>query len=70
MPAIVPHDWRQLAEAARDEPDSKKLRQLVEQLNRELKERARSLHQRMCKNADSVAVEASATRDDDSNPNR
>jgi hypothetical protein len=70
MTAIVPHDWRQLAEAARDEPDSKKLRQLLEQLNRELKERARSLHQRMCKNADSVAVEASAARDEGFNPNR
>jgi hypothetical protein len=70
MPAIVPHDWRQLAEAARDEQDSKKLRQLVEQLNRALKERARSLHQRTCKKADSVAVEASPAPDERSNPNR
>jgi len=41
--AIVSDDWRQLAEAARDEQDSKKLRQLVEQLDRELKERTASL---------------------------
>ncbi|HEX9629740.1 MAG TPA: hypothetical protein VF961_06960 [Pyrinomonadaceae bacterium] len=44
MPAIVSDDWRQLAEAARDEQDPTKLRQLVEQLNRELKERAERLH--------------------------
>ena len=40
---MVSDDWRQLAEAVRDEQDSKKLRQLVEQLDRELKERTASL---------------------------
>jgi hypothetical protein len=43
MAALVSGDWRHLAEAVRDEQDSKKLRQLVEQLDRELKERAASL---------------------------
>jgi hypothetical protein len=43
MAAIVSDDWRQLAEAARDEQDSNKLRQLVEQLNRELQVRTVSL---------------------------
>ena len=43
MSATVSDDWRQLAEAARDEQDPTKLRQLAEQLNRELKERAESL---------------------------
>jgi hypothetical protein len=52
MPAIVSDDWRQLAEAARDEQDPTKLRQLVEQLNRELKERAESLHPRPSENPD------------------
>lgn len=70
MPAIIPRDWRQLEEAVRDEQDSKKLRQLVEQLNRELEERARSMHQRTCKKADSVAIEPSPARDERFNPNR
>ena len=52
MLAIVSDDWRHLAEAARDEQDSTKLRQLVEQLNRELKERAQSLHPRLDDNPD------------------
>ena len=39
----VSDDWRQVAEAARDEQDPTKLMQLVEQLNRELKERAERL---------------------------
>jgi len=52
MPAIVSDDWRQLAEAARDEQDPTKLRQLVEQLNRELKERAESLYPRPSENPD------------------
>ena len=52
MPATVSDDWRQLAEAARDEQDPTKLRQLIEQLNRELKERAESLHPRSSENAD------------------
>ena len=32
------HDWRQLAEAARDEKDPSKLRELIQQLNRALDE--------------------------------
>lgn len=38
------HDWKQLAEAARDEQDPKKLVNLVEQLNRALEERIKSQH--------------------------
>jgi hypothetical protein len=52
MSATVSDDWRQLAEAARDEQDPTKLRQLAEQLNRELKERAESLHPRPSENPD------------------
>ncbi len=52
MAAIVSDDWRQLAEAARDEQDPKKLRQLIEQLNRELKERAENLYPRPSENPD------------------
>jgi hypothetical protein len=52
MSAIVSDDWRQLAEAARDEQDPAKLRQLVEQLNRELKERAENLLPRPSENLD------------------
>ena len=37
-------DWRPLAEAARDEPDPVKLRELIEQLNHELKQRAERLY--------------------------
>ncbi len=36
-------DWRQLAEAARDEEDPTKLMQLIEELNRKLARRARDL---------------------------
>jgi hypothetical protein len=32
------HDWKQLAEAARDEEDPKKLMDLIQQLNRALDE--------------------------------
>jgi hypothetical protein len=32
------HDWRQLAEAARDEEDPSKLMELIHQLNRALDE--------------------------------
>ena len=32
------HDWKHLAEAARDETDPKKLMELIEQLNRALDE--------------------------------
>ena len=52
MSATVSDDWRQLAEAARDERDPAKLGQLAEQLNRELKERAESLHPRPSENPD------------------
>jgi hypothetical protein len=45
-------DWKNLAEAARDEHDPEMLRQLVEQLNRELKERAENLARRPDETAD------------------
>jgi hypothetical protein len=32
------HDWKQLAEAARDEQDPKKLMELIQELNRALDE--------------------------------
>jgi hypothetical protein len=51
MPAMLSDDWRPLAEAVRDEPDPAKLRQLVEQLNRKLKERAENLYQEPGKNS-------------------
>jgi hypothetical protein len=37
-------DWKQLAEAARDEEDPKKLMHLIEQLNRVLDEHIKDLH--------------------------
>lgn len=43
MPERISDDWRQTAEAARDEQDPTKFMQLVNQLNQELKERAGSL---------------------------
>ena len=52
MPAMVSDDWRQLAEAARNEEDPAKLQQLVEQLNRSLKARAESLQRRPKENPD------------------
>jgi hypothetical protein len=48
----VSDDWRQVAEAARDEQDPIKLRRLVEQLNRELKERAERLQPRPSERTD------------------
>jgi hypothetical protein len=36
------HDWRQLAEAARDEEDSSKLLELIRQLNQALDEDMKS----------------------------
>ena len=45
-------DWRQLAEAARDEPDPVKLRELIEQLNHALKERAERLYPVASPNSD------------------
>jgi hypothetical protein len=38
MTEIGCHDWKQLAEAARDEEDPKKLLDLIQQLNRALDE--------------------------------
>ena len=38
------HDWKQLAEAARDEQDPKKLMDLIQQLNRALDEHIRDLY--------------------------
>ena len=38
------HDWKQLAEAARDEEDSGKLMDLIQQLNRVLDERMKKQH--------------------------
>jgi hypothetical protein len=48
-------DWRQLAEAARDEPDPIKLRELIEQLNHELKQRAERLYPVASENSDRAA---------------
>jgi hypothetical protein len=48
----VSDDWRQVAEAARDEQDPTKLRRLVEQLNRELKVRAERLQPRPSERTD------------------
>ena len=44
MTAEDSHDWKQLAEAARDEQDPKKLMDLIQQLNRALDEQTRSLY--------------------------
>jgi hypothetical protein len=38
------HEWRRLAVAARDEEDSQKLMDLIEQLNRALDEHTKSLY--------------------------
>ena len=43
MTAQVCHDWRQLAEAARDEEDPERLMSLIEELNRALEKRAEGL---------------------------
>jgi hypothetical protein len=43
MTAQVCHDWRQLAEAARDEEDPTRLMHLIEELNRVLEKRAEGL---------------------------
>ncbi|MGH9503259.1 MAG: hypothetical protein ACRD20_10460 [Terriglobales bacterium] len=40
------HDWKQLAAAARDEEDPKRLMHLIDQLNHALEERTRSLNLR------------------------
>ena len=38
------HDWKRLAEAARDEKDPKKLMKLIEQLNRALDEHVKDFY--------------------------
>lgn len=38
------HDWKQLAEAARDEKDPKKLIALIHQLNRALDDKMKNLY--------------------------
>jgi hypothetical protein len=48
----VSDDWRQVAEAARDEQDPIELRRLAEQLNRKLKERAERLQPRPSERTD------------------
>lgn len=44
MTEIDSHDWKQLAEAARDEKDPKKLIALIHQLNRVLDEKMKDLY--------------------------
>jgi hypothetical protein len=44
MTGQVCHEWRQLAEAARDEDDPKRLMRLIEELNRALAKRAEGLY--------------------------
>ncbi len=45
MTEIESHDWKQLAEAARDEKDPKKLIALIHQLNRALDDKMKELYQ-------------------------
>ncbi len=40
------HEWKQLAEAARDEQDPKKLMNLIDRLNRALEEHVKHLYPR------------------------
>lgn len=44
MTEVAGHDWKQLAEAARDEHDPKKLMNLIDQLNRALEEHMKDLY--------------------------
>jgi hypothetical protein len=44
MTETLRHDWRQLAEAARDEEDPGKLMILIEQLNRALEMHMKSVY--------------------------
>jgi hypothetical protein len=46
MTAMGCHDWKQLAEAARDEQDPKKLMDLIQCLNRALDEHMKGLYPR------------------------
>lgn len=52
MTTEVRHDWKQLAEAARDEVDPKKLMNLIEQLNRALDEHLKNVYPRLSETAD------------------
>jgi hypothetical protein len=45
------HDWKQLAEAARDEEDPEKLMDLIQRLNRALDEHMRNLYPRSIQTA-------------------
>jgi hypothetical protein len=40
------HDWKQLAEAARDEEDPRRLMELIQQLNRALDEHMKNQYPR------------------------
>ena len=46
MTEMPGHDWKQLAEAARDEQDPKKLMNLIDQLNQALAEHVKDLYPR------------------------
>ncbi len=46
MTEMPGHDWKQLAEAARDEQDPKKLMNLIDQLNHALAEHVKDLYPR------------------------
>ena len=44
MSEMPGHEWKQLAEKARDEQDPKKLMNLIDRLNRALKEHVKHRH--------------------------
>ncbi|MGH9547692.1 MAG: hypothetical protein ACRD23_20970 [Terriglobales bacterium] len=44
MTEMPRHDWKQLAEAARDEQDPKKLMNLIDRLNRALEEQVKDVY--------------------------
>ena len=46
MTEMPGQDWKELAEAARDEQDPKKLMNLIDQLNRALEEHMKDLYPR------------------------
>ncbi len=46
MTEMPGHDWKQLAEAARDEQDPKKLMNLIDRLNRALAEHVKDMYPR------------------------
>ena len=51
MTEVSGHDWKHLAEAARDEHDPKKLMNLIDRLNRALEEHVKGLYPRAGKAA-------------------